>query len=1060
MDKYEFNLKVEQIKKLASKKHFKEAAEIAKNMNWQKVRDWSTLAMIINVQEAVGDFLEARDMAILAYNRNLGGRKLVYKLTEILIKLKDFENADELYHEYEKMSQHDVNRFILLYHLRKAENASDNELVEILEEYKENEIDEKYMYELAKLYQKTGRRDECIKTCDDIVLWFQDGVYVEKTIELKQQYGIELTNTQKKILEATKKKEEDLDFTKEIMFKEQQQLARMQSDEIDEIFLEEDESPDHLEAENQGLKNQNSKSQDFSNQDVEQQVNDDQADGMNDTDDQGLEDQVLRNRNDLSNDSNNQDVANQSNSDHADDSEDQDDRFKDISVSSMDITKGFEQEEIKKQLEQNKTKVSVDDILSDKEDKYESKGIIEKEETPNLNVTGSNVSAIHFTPSEEGVKKTATGIDKANISLKELIANAKKKIEDSCEQINREEEENEMNSDSTEVEDNNSKSEGKQDQSDDMDIKVNVPNFDLYDTQNIQAALAQSLSQIMQDDEEEENALRPQPLVKNEVTQGQDDAEENQEDEQIEGQLSLADWLETVREEKYGKQHTRQYSKAELDRMLDEKDEKSAAYEKLIAAQKAKAKAEGTEFNEEEARRLAHVQMMIHAAKTDLAIRTGKATVKLEEAVTNLREAAVEMQKPSTKVPTKEQLDSEAEYTVTDEQISLNTAPIHPITDEIMSSVKQIMAEQEEVMKHTKDSVNEDSSSNGESSGEVYGSMNDSEESVQDMTSEDQMSDNSQMDSEDNDDVMIQDQQEEAEENELLIDNSDVDTDVLGQKGHKHRKLKDREAAATVGVQEVQEEEKKLSPELAKIFRKYREMPGLEAQLVDYFDSISAEMQMSASSTGNIIISGNSSSDKTDLARTLIRAINYLYPEHPKKIAKTTGESINHRGISKAMNKLKGTALIVEGAGSIQPKRVNEIMNCLDQDTERMIVIFEDSDTEMNVLLNFNPELPMKFNHRIVLKQYTVNELVEMARTFARKRQYEVDDDALLELYLKIDKLHNTNDNIKLDDIKEIINKAIIRSEKRASRRFFGGLKKKRGTNGDVIFLTEVDFKD
>ena len=261
--------------------------------------------------------------------------------------------------------------------------------------------------------------------------------------------------------------------------------------------------------------------------------------------------------------------------------------------------------------------------------------------------------------------------------------------------------------------------------------------------------------------------------------------------------------------------------------------------------------------------------------------------------------------------------------------------------------------------------------------------------------------------------------------------------------------------------EEVEEEtEKKLTGELAKIFRKYREMPGLEEQLADLFDSIDEEMQINTSSVGNILISGNSSSDKTDLARTIIRAINTLYPDKQKKIAKTSGESINQRGIAKAMGRLKGTALIVEGAGTIQPKRINELLNCLEQDTDRMIVIFEDSDTDMNVLINFNPELTNTFNHRIILKQYTVNELVEMAKRFARKRQYEVDDDALLELYLKIDKLHNVNDNIKLDDIKEIINQAIVNSERRASRRFFGGLKKKRSENGDVIFLTEADFKD
>ena len=237
-------------------------------------------------------------------------------------------------------------------------------------------------------------------------------------------------------------------------------------------------------------------------------------------------------------------------------------------------------------------------------------------------------------------------------------------------------------------------------------------------------------------------------------------------------------------------------------------------------------------------------------------------------------------------------------------------------------------------------------------------------------------------------------------------------------------------------------------------------MPGLERQLAMLFEAYEKEMQISTSAFGNIIISGNSSSDKTDLARTIIRAVNYLYPDNQKKIAKTTGDSINHRGLAKAMHKLKGTALIVEGAGVIQPKRINEVLECLQQNTERMIVIFEDSDAEMNVLINFNPELTRTFNHRIVLKQYTVNELVEMARKYARKRQFEVDDDALLELYLKIDKLHSMNDNIKLDDIKEIINKAIQNSEKRASRKIFGSLKKKRSDGGNVTFLSEADFKD
>ena len=113
MNKYELGIKIDQIKKLAAKKDYAEAAAIAKELNWSKVKDWQSLATAINVQEAVGEYEEARDMAILAYNRNLGGRKLVYKLTEFFIKVGDFENANELYEEYSRTSHHDMSRINL-----------------------------------------------------------------------------------------------------------------------------------------------------------------------------------------------------------------------------------------------------------------------------------------------------------------------------------------------------------------------------------------------------------------------------------------------------------------------------------------------------------------------------------------------------------------------------------------------------------------------------------------------------------------------------------------------------------------------------------------------------------------------------------------------------------------------------------------------------------------------------------------------------------------------------------------------------------------------------------
>lgn len=954
VDKYEFNIKLEQIKKLAAKKEYKQAAQIAKEMNWNKVKDWSTLATVINVQEAAGDYEEARDMAILAYNRNLGGRKLIYKLTEFFIKVNDFENAEELYKEYAKISAHDVNRYILYYDLRRAQGAPDTELVKILEDYKESEIDEKYMYELANLYYKTGRREDCIKTCDNLVLWFQDGIYVENAVRLKEKLGVNLSNTQRRILGEINARKSDEEANKERMFMEQKELARLKKDEVGDVL----EADELKKTEPDSVKEQPAS-------EVKENIASEHDNDSSEDSDELSIDLVQNNQN---------------------------------SALKESIVKAIE-----RQNEANKEAAAA--IAENKE----------KQKAAEDNPAGSLPDSLSESLSDSSDNSFSENVSKASLSLKELIENAKKKIENSCEKISREDEEEARRVAQKRIDE----------QADAMNIEVSVPNYSIYDTHNIQEELAKNVKNLFEDEQEEtfrppferkdsrnnENVDKTLAKTASADTDSEQPYNDDQtEDEQIEGQLSITDWIESVREEKYGKQDTREFSKAELERMLDEKDEKSKAYERIIARKKEEALNKGTEFDEAEAKRLAEAEVALDSARRDLAMRTGKAAFILEQntvkelknaeeeaakEVINTSDMAAQTPQNNSKVVNFDSLVEKDNKDDLNEELSLDTAKLSPVTDEMLKEYEQ-----------KQDKVDEAS----------YAA----------------------------DSIAVQINETAASYSETASVYSDSDS--------KEGKQMDD--------MDEEQSEKKLSGELAKIFRKYREMPGLEAQLVELFESLDKEMNMKTSACGNILISGNSSSDKTDLARTIVRAINYVYPDKPKKIAKTSGESINQRGIVKAMGKLKGTALIVEGAGTIQPKRINEIVSCLNEETDRMIVIFEDSDAEMNVLLNFNPELTKTFNHKITLKQYNVNELVEMAKRFARKRQYEVGDDALLELYLKIDKLHNINDNIKLDDIKEVVNKAIANSERRASRKFFGGLKKKRSDTGDVIFLTEADFKD
>ena len=459
----------------------------------------------------------------------------------------------------------------------------------------------------------------------------------------------------------------------------------------------------------------------------------------------------------------------------------------------------------------------------------------------------------------------------------------------------------------------------------------------------------------------------------------------------------------------------------------------------------AAAQAAGKAFDEKEASRHAHAQVMLQAAKTDLAIRTGKATVHLEEAAAQdvRRQQAEEEARRKAEAEVQIQRRMEEAQKARAEAEARRLAEAQRAAEEAKREAAkkaeaQRIAEQEAAQQAEAQRLAEEAAQREQAQ---RAAEQEAAQRQRAAVSEE---------------VSLNTQQLPPMEDHL----SDMNPLEAISSAKLASAVQQEKVYTGMGEGTEIDEEKKLSGELAKIFRKYREMPGLESQLAAYFESLEQEMAISTSQIGNIIISGNSSSDKSDLARAIVRAVNYLYPEHTRKIAKTTGDSINNRGLAKAMNKLKGTALIVEGAGAIQPKRMSEMLECLEQDTERMIVILEDSDAEMNVLLNFNPEMTQKFNHRIVLKQYTVNELVEMARKFARKRQYEVSDDALLELYLKIDKLRNNVDNIRMDDIKEIINHAIVKAEKRGSKRFFGGLKRKRSENGDVTILVEADFKD
>lgn len=188
MDKYEYKLKLDQMKSLTAEGKYEEAAEIADTINWRKIKNINALVKVGEIYEKVGRYDESKDVLLTAYDKSPIGRMIIYRLAEVAVRTKSFDEAKEYYQEFVEIAPHDNLKYMLKYEISKAQGADIGTLIGILEELKEQEYSEEWAYELAYLYHKAGMSEKCIDACDELILWFGDGPYVERALELKMLY--------------------------------------------------------------------------------------------------------------------------------------------------------------------------------------------------------------------------------------------------------------------------------------------------------------------------------------------------------------------------------------------------------------------------------------------------------------------------------------------------------------------------------------------------------------------------------------------------------------------------------------------------------------------------------------------------------------------------------------------------------------------------------------------------------------------------------------------------------------------------------------------------------
>ena len=210
MDKYEYQLKTEHIRQVAARKEYGEAAKLCDTIDWTKIRDVKMLTLAADVYTAVGEYEKAIDILQQAYEYAAMGRRIVYRLTELALKADSYDDAKNYFEEFCRIAPNDQGRYILLYKMARYQKATLDEKIKILEAYKREDFDEKWAYELAVLYAMNNEKDKCIQLCDDIILWFGLGKYVEKALSLKSQFA-PLTPAQKEKVQkfADKKAQEE-----------------------------------------------------------------------------------------------------------------------------------------------------------------------------------------------------------------------------------------------------------------------------------------------------------------------------------------------------------------------------------------------------------------------------------------------------------------------------------------------------------------------------------------------------------------------------------------------------------------------------------------------------------------------------------------------------------------------------------------------------------------------------------------------------------------------------------------------------------------------------------
>lgn len=1017
MDKYEYKLKTEEMLELMEDGEYRKAAAAADLIDWKRVRNAGMLMNVSDIYEKTKEYQKSYDVMNLAYRRSEGSRKVIYKLCSLAIKTKNIDEAIDYYDEFIQIAPKDPNRHILRYQILRAQRAPIEQQIEALEEFKKAEYIEEWAYELAKLYREAGMMTECLEECDDLILWFSEGKYVYKAMELKMQY---------KPLSPSQQQKYDHRYEK--LSSETEEIPDLAS------YLGEDEEKDSASEGAEALGD--TRSIGLTEQPV---MENDSTSDVIDTDAVTLEaaeepDAKVENPEEAGVETAEVIEASE------DESEVQpatvetsgDKRTLSKDTASIPIVSKNPVKPVKKKLgDTMRLDEALQQLLNPKPEVQAEPG---EEVEPDMTDLEEDIAAIEDVEDLEIVnqlteEKKAEEASKERVvpsGMKELIPEPETE-EELIEQAVEEASED-VSEDAVAIE----AGDGEPEEEEVLEVEEAEPEEE--EILEIDEAESEDLT-----DESEDLSEVEELISETEVVNDEDDSEGA-----------------AVRETMDNKNNEEPILSPEIQKLIDEIEGVIPEEEEVDATVSSEEVLEVEEEPHENMGELADDLRLgedeyedYDAYDWDDAEEFDEDDIldDYEESDDDLLDDYEESDDdlPDDYEDADDDLFSEEEGY---EDLDAYGYEEDDEDDEVINPRDLFTAE---------DKISDDDLL-GLNSYEEVPNFED-EFSVNPAHSE-EPDDREIPDEDDGIDIMSATTPLSRKETAKLIATGktsplplDEIADAMSDTGFIVHGRYDLETQSGIGTRAGLTEEQK------KLFSYFVPVRGMSEQLVDVLEQDkNCTNRKGTSRTGNLLIIGNKGNGKTVLAVDVVKAIQKQRDIRQGKVAIVTGESLNKKRIGDIFRKLYGGALIIEKAGQMNEKTLAKLNKAMEQDTGELLVVLEEQRKPLDRLLSSNREFRRKFTSRLEVPIFINDELVTFGQTYAQENGYRIDEMGILALYSKIDSLQREDHAVTVAEVKEVMDDAIAHSQKASAKKLVKRVFGKNTDSSDRILLSEKDF--